>query len=140
MKPSEEVRRGELEGLLVEEEDRNVDKLMADVLTGRIAVEKATGRVVPRAGLYRLSEQRRLLLLLLAPHAARKLGHADAQLELSPEQLASQGQVPIKNCREQLSRLKGQGVISRGSNGYLLPPWNVLLAAETLSTGGTRSA
>ncbi len=127
-----------LEDLLVEEDDQNVDMLLGDVLKGRIAIEKATGRVVPRPGLYRLSEQRRLLLLLLAPHAARKLGHAEAQLELSAEQLASQGQVPIKNCREQLSRLKGQAVISRGSNGYLLPAWNVLLAAETLSTGRTR--
>jgi hypothetical protein len=122
----------ELEALLVENEEGDVDKLLLEALEGRIAMERGSGRIVPRPGLFKLSQPQRLIVLLLARHAALKLGLPDAKLEVPTEDLASCCQVPVKSCREQLSRMKAGGLINKGSSGYVLPSWNLLVAMGEL--------
>jgi hypothetical protein len=125
-------KSSELEGLLVENEEGNVDKLLFEALEGRIAMERSSGRIVPRPGLFKLSQPERLIVLLLARHAAMKLGLPEATLEVAAEQLATDSQIPVKSCREQLSRLKASGLVNKASSGYVLPSWNLLVAMDEL--------
>jgi hypothetical protein len=130
----------ELESLLVENQEGDIDRILREALEGRIAIEGSSGLVVPRPGLFKLSQSQRLVVILLARHAASRLGILNVSLEVPAEDLAGGAQVPVKNCRELLSRLKGIGLIQKGASGYFLPKWNILQAVGDLPSrqGGSK--
>jgi hypothetical protein len=132
MGAGEKQKQSELESLLVENEEGDVDKVLRMTLEGRIAIERSSGLIVSRPGLFKLSQAQRLIVLLLARHASYRLGIPNISLEASAEDLASGAQVPVKNCRELLSRLKASGLISKGTAGYTIPKWNLLQATRDL--------
>lgn len=129
---NETKRRSDLEALLVDGEERDVDRRLREVLDGKVAFERATGRVLVRPRLFRLGERQRLLVLLLARHALVRLGVRGAQLEVDPAVLAEEAQVALKSCREYLSRLKRKRIVEKKPRGYVLPTWNILFVADQL--------
>jgi hypothetical protein len=131
----DEKRRSELESLLVDAEEADTDRILREALGGRIAIDRNSGRVLPRQGLMGLSQSQRLVVLLLARHVLKRLGIGSGVLEADAGELANEGQIPLQTTRELLSRLKKQGIFAKGAAGYLVPDWNVLLAAEKLKTG-----
>lgn len=122
-----------LRSLIVDSTGTDTDELLFRVLENRIAFEKSTGRLLPRHGLFELDWKQRLLLLLLARRARLRLEFPAASEQATAAELAAEAQVPIKTCREYLSRLKSTGLIERKGEGYALPDWNTLRAAEELS-------
>jgi hypothetical protein len=127
--------KSELEKLLVDTTEGDVDRVLLEGLSGRVALDKATGRILPRPGLYKLPQRARLIVLLLARHALKILGLPGASTEASPEELAGESQVNVKSCREYLSRLKAEGLVQRAEKGYELPVWNIIRAADEIRIG-----
>lgn len=125
----------ELEALFADSEEADVDHRLRECLAGKVAIERATGRLLVKPPLFELPQQDRILTLLLARHAIRRLGVPDAQLEAEPTTLAGEGQVSLKNCREYLSRFKAKRVIEKGKTGYYVPDWNLLLIIDRVSGG-----
>jgi hypothetical protein len=128
-------QKSELEQLLVDTSEGDVDRILLEALSGRVALDKATGHILPRPGLYKLPQRGRLIVLLLARHALRILGLPGASSEAAPETLAAESQVQIKSCREYLSRLKSDGMVTKVDGGYQLPVWNILRAVDELKSG-----
>ena len=127
--------KSELEKLLVDTTEGDVDRILLEGLSGRVALDKATGRILPRPGLYKLPQRARLVVLLLARHALKILNLPGASTEASPEDLAGEGQVNVKSCREYLSRLKADGLVKRGEKGYEIPVWNIIRAVDEVRVG-----
>src|SRR2546428_800015 len=128
MKLKRSGNENELEALFADAEEADVDHRLRECLAGKVAIERATGRLLVKPLLFELPQQDRLLTLLLARHAIRRVGVADAQVEADPTTLAGEGQISLKNCREYLSRFKAKRLIEKGKTGYYLPEWNLLLA------------
>ena len=128
-----EKPRSELEGLFADAEEADVDRRLRECLTGKIAIERSTGRVLVKPELYKLVQQERILVLLLARQAGRRLGLPGVQLEVDPTILAAEAQVDVKNCREYLSRFKAKRVIERGKDGYYVADWNLLLVIDRVA-------
>lgn len=126
--------KSELEALLIDSEEADIDKRLREVLEGKVAFDRTSGRLVVRPGLFALGQRERVLVLLLGRHALVRLGLPDACLEVDPAVLAEQAQVPLKNCREYLSRLKSKRIVEKKARGYALPTWNILLIADELKT------
>ncbi len=130
--------KSELEALLVEAEEGDVDRRLREAVEGRVAFERATGRIIVRPPLLKLSQRQRILALLMARHVLSRLGLGSRELEVDPTVLANEAQVPLKNVREYLSKLKGEGKVTKGPKGYSVPSWNILLICDELgsSKGG----
>jgi|SRR5882672_476821 len=129
--------KSELEKLLVDTAEGDVDRILLEALSGRVALDKSTGKILPRPGLYKLPQRARLIVLMLARHAVRILTLPSASAEATPEALAAEAQVPVKSCREYLSRLKSSGVVQKGGVGYELPVWSIFRAVEELKSGSS---
>ncbi|HKV27290.1 MAG TPA: hypothetical protein VJN90_03315 [Candidatus Acidoferrales bacterium] len=129
-----EAAKSELEALLVDTEPEDTDRLLRSSLEGRVAFEKASGRLIVRPGLFDLSSPERILILLLARQAMRKLG-LEVPAEVDARVLATEAQVDLKGCREQLSRLKAKRRIDKNDGGYFVPTWNTFLIAKELCDG-----
>lgn len=127
-------RRSELEALFVESAEGDVDRVLRGALEGRVSFERATGRMLPRPGLFKLSQRKKIVVLLLARQALNRLEVAGARLEATAEELAGEGQMPAKSCGEQLSRLKASRLVQKGVHGYAIPSWNILAAAEYVAS------
>jgi len=125
-------KRSELETLLVDADEGDTDRILREALATRIAIDRTSGKVLPRQGLMTLSQSQRLIILLLARHALKRLGIGSGLIEARAEELANEGQIPLQTTRELLSRLKKQGIFSKTDDGYAVPDWNVLLAAERI--------
>ena len=126
------AKSSKLVGLLVDSEGVDAENFLFAVLDGRLAFEKTSGRILPKPSLYDLPGRKRLLVLLLARHAALKLGLASATIWASPSSLAAEAQMPLKTVGEYLSRLKSNGLVEKGADGYSLPAWNLLRAGAEL--------
>ncbi|MGB6484839.1 MAG: hypothetical protein WBE86_15240 [Candidatus Acidiferrales bacterium] len=124
--------KSELEALLVDTEPEDTDRLLRSCLEGRVAFDRASGRLIVRPGLFELSHPERILVLLLARQAMRKLG-LEVPVEVDARGLATEAQVDLKSCREQLSRLKAKRRIEKGDSGYFVPTWNTFLVAKDLT-------
>src|SRR2546427_2034755 len=124
--------KSELEALIVDNREGEIDRALRQVLEGRVAFEREGGRVLVRSGLYDLPQQQRLLVLLLARHAATRLGLPRAQLAVELATLAEEAQIGIKSCREYLSRLKARRIVQKTTTGYELPAWNIMALAGDL--------
>ena len=129
----------ELESLFADSGEADVDHRLRECLAGKVAIERATGRLLVKPPLFELPQQDRILALMLTRHAIRRLGVPDAQLEADPATLAGEGQVSLKNCREYLSRFKAKRVIEKGNAGYYVPDWNLLLVIDRVSGGKENS-
>jgi hypothetical protein len=129
--------KSELEKLLVDTAEGDVDRILLEALNGRVSLDRATGKILPRPGLYKMPQRGRLIVLLLARHAVRILTLPGANTEATPEALAAEAQVPVKSCREYLSRLKSSGVVQKGSVGYELPVWSIFRAVEELDSASS---
>lgn len=129
----EEGRVGskELEGLLVEEDEQAIDVLLREVL-GRFVGFTREGRFVMKPDFLKLSHQNRLLVALLARHAAVRLNLPRAAVEATPETLQQECMVPLKSCREYLSKLKRNRFLEKNSKGYFVPDWALSTAAKSL--------
>jgi hypothetical protein len=121
-----------LRSLIVDSTDSDTEESVFRALEGRVAFEKGSGRLLVRRGLFELDWKRRLLVLLLARRAMVRLGIPGALDEVGAAALAAESQVQLKTCREYLSRFKATGLIERKGDGYTLPEWNTLRAAEEL--------
>ncbi len=83
-----EDKRSELEALFVDRQEGNMDRALREALEGRVAIEKSSGRLLSKPGLFKLGQGQRLLVLLLARHALARLGLGEGDLELPTEELA----------------------------------------------------
>jgi hypothetical protein len=122
----------ELEALLVDSEEGDVDKALRQALEGRVALQRGQSRALSRPGLFELQLRDRLLLLLLARHAMKRLGLTEGLQASTAEMLASEGQIPVQRAREYLSRLKSRGVVGKTDEGYIIPSWNIIRAIDEL--------
>lgn len=129
----EPSKSSKLAGLVVDSDGPDAENFLFAVLDGRLAFERMSGRILPKPSLFELPGRKRLLVLLLARHAAMKLGLVSASVWASSTALASEAQMPLKTVGEYLSRLKAAGLIEKGAEGYSLPAWNLLRAGAELS-------
>jgi hypothetical protein len=121
-----------LKSLIVDSTGSDTEEVLFKALQNRISFEKTTGRLLPRQGLFELDGRRRLIALFLARQARGRLELPRGAEQANATELASESQMPVKTCREYLSRLKSIGIIERRGNGYYLPEWNILRAAEEI--------
>jgi DNA-binding transcriptional ArsR family regulator len=119
-----------LRSLIVDSTSSDTEEMLFRALQNRVSFEKTTGKLLPRQGLFELDGKRRLIALFLARQARLHLELPTAPEEASATELASESQMPVKTVREYLSRLKSGGLIERRGDGYVLPSWNTLRAAE----------
>jgi hypothetical protein len=127
-----EKHKSELEGLLVDAQEGDLDRALLAALEGRVALERSGKRLLPRPLLFDLSIRHRLLGLFLAREAMARLDLGEHEAEVEAAVLATESQVPIKTCREYLSRMVSQKLLEKGRQGYRLPRWNVLRALDEL--------
>lgn len=124
--------KSELEALLVETEEGDIDRRLREALEDRVVFERASGRIIVRPGLLKLSQRQRIVALLMARHVLSRLGIGSGELEVDPTILANEAQVLLKNVREYLSKLKREGKVAKGPKGYSVPSWNILLMCDEL--------
>jgi len=125
-------QKSELEALLVDEQEGDIDKALRHALEGRVALQRGQARVLSRPGLFELQLRDRLMVLLLARHAMKRLGLTEDLHISTAEMLAGEGQIPIQRTREYLSRLKSRGVVEKADGGYVIPSWNIIRAIDEL--------
>ncbi len=127
-------KRNELEGLLVDEDEQAGDKLLREVLEKFVGLTRE-GRVVTKPAYLKLSHQNRLLVSLMARQAMARLGLPSATVEASAEALEKEAMVPLKSCREYLSKLKKARLLDKNKRGYFVPLWSLSNVAGVLGRG-----
>jgi hypothetical protein len=124
-------RSKDLEALFVEEGEQAVDSKLRTVLEGYVGFTR-DGRIVTKPAFLKLSQQSRILVALLARQAMVRLKLEGALLERSAESLQEECLIPLKSCREYLSRLKKRRLIEKNASGYFVPIWAISTVAEAL--------
>lgn len=124
----------QLESLLVEDGPQALDTLLQETLSPFASFTR-TGHMVTKPEFLKLSHTNRLLVCLLGRHAMVRLSLPNATLELGAEQLEKECAVPLKSCREYLSRLKTHRLLDKNSNGYFVPTWAAQSVSENIKKG-----
>lgn len=124
--------RSILEDLLVDE-DKLTDELVKNSLAPHLGLSKSSDQIVPKPGFSELPQPTRILLYLVSRYAATKLKLPGASLSASVDKISENCMIPIKSCREILSRLKGTGLISKDQGGYLIPVHSLLRVTGELN-------
>ena len=130
----EGAKRNELQALLVDEDEQAADKLLREVLQRFVGLTRE-GRVVTKPQYLKLSHQNRLLVSLMARQAMVRLGLPSASVEASAEVLEREAMVPLKSCREYLSKLKKARLLDKNERGYFVPLWSLSNVAGVLGRG-----
>lgn len=117
-------KTNELESLLVEENEQAVDVLLRKALTGLVGFTRE-GSVITKPAFLQLSHQNRILVSLLARQAMVRLNLPNASAEAAPGILQAECMVPLKSCREYLSKLKKSRLVDKNAQGYFIPLWAV---------------
>ncbi len=124
----------ELEALFVEEGEQAVDAKLRSVLEGFVGFTR-DGRFHAKPAFLKLSHHKKILLTLLAGQAMVRLKLPGASAERTAESLQNECFVPLKTCRETLSRLKARRLIDKNNAGYFVPTWAISTVAETIEEG-----
>lgn len=124
-------KKSVLEELLIDE-DKVTDDLIKELLSPYVGLSKSEDKIVPKHGFADIPQPKRVLLYLLGRHAMERLKIPKASLSASTEKIAESCLVPLKSCREILSRLKGDGLIAKNKEGYLIPVHSLLRVAGEL--------
>jgi len=124
-------RSKELEGLFVDESEQAVDGLLRTTLEPFVGFTRE-GRVVTKPAFLELSHANRLLVMLLARQAAVRLSLPGATMEATAENLQQECMVPVKSCREYLSKMKAKRLLEKNAQGYLVPQWALPTVAGLL--------
>lgn len=111
---------------LLVDEDRVTDDLVRDLLISFVGLSKTEAKIVPKPPFTKLPHPQKILLYLLARHAMVRLKIPGASLAANAENIAEGSLVPIKSCRETLSRLKAAGLVEKGEDGYAIPAHSLL--------------
>jgi hypothetical protein len=114
----------ELEALFVEDGEQAIDSLLRATLEPLIGFTR-DGRLVSKASFLSMPDTMKILAVLLARLAMSRLHLPGAQPEASAEKLANDCAVPLKSCREHLSRFKARRLLEKNDSGYFVPTWEV---------------
>lgn len=121
----------ELEGLLVDEGEQAIDAVLRGVLEPYIGFMR-DGRMITKPQFLKLSDPTRILVALLGRQAMVRLGLPGAKAEASADRLQGECMVPLKSCREYLSRFKSRRLLAKNEVGYFVPTWAVSDVAATV--------
>ena len=114
----------ELEALFVDEGVQAIDSVLRTVLEQFVGFTR-DGRIITKPPYLKLSDPTRVLVSLLGRQAMARLKISGVRQEANPEELASECLVPVKSCREYLSRLKARRLLDKNEAGYFVPTWAV---------------
>jgi len=120
-----------LEGLFVDDSEQAIDSLLRSSLEPIIGFTRE-GRLVTKAPFLKMPDTSKIIAVLLARQAMTRLHLPAARPEAGPEQLATECAVPVKSCREYLSRLKAKRLLEKNEGGYFVPTWAVPEATEAI--------
>jgi hypothetical protein len=122
----------ELESLFVDESgEEAIDTVLRTVLEQFVGFTR-DGKIVTRQSFLKLSDPTRILVALLARRAMVRLNIPGAKQEAGADQLAAECLVPLKSCREHLSRYKSRRLLEKNLTGYFVPAWAVPDAAAAV--------
>ncbi len=121
----------ELEALFVDDNEQAIDSLLRTCLEPIIGFTR-DGRLVTKAPFLKLPDTARILAALLARQAMVRLHVPGAKAEAGAEQLGTDCAVPIKSCREYLSRFKSRRLLDKNESGYFVPIWAIPEVAEVI--------
>lgn len=125
----------ELEGLFVEDGEQAIDAVLRSALENLVGLTR-DGRLIPKPAFQKLSDPNRVLVALLAKQAMARLRIPDAGPEATADRLAEECMVPVKSCREYLSRFKSRRLLDKNQKGYFIPAWAVSSVAEAVQKKG----
>jgi hypothetical protein len=126
---TENASSNELEALFVDDDQPAIDGALRMALAPVVGFTR-DGKLVPKPPFLKLPDTGKILAALLARQAMTRLKIAGATLEATAETLADECAVPVKSCREHLSRFKSRKILDKNDNGYFLPVWSITEAAE----------
>jgi len=129
-----EQQTNPLQSLLVDEGEQAIDIRLSEALKNFLAFTKE-GRLVTKPEFLKLSHPNRILVVLLGRHAMVRLSLPDSVPEATPEVLEKDCLVPLKSCREYLSRLKTRRMLEKNEKGYYIPTWALTTAADAVNKG-----
>jgi hypothetical protein len=121
----------ELEGLLVDDGEPAIDGLLRRVLEPYVRLTRE-GRLITTERFLSLSDPNKILVFLLGRRAMIRLNIPNAAAEASADVLHSECGVPLKSCREYLSRLKARRLLERNEKGYFVPGWAISAVAAAV--------
>jgi hypothetical protein len=119
------VSQTELESLFVDESgEEAIDTVLRTVLEQFVGFTR-DGKLVTKQRFLKLSDPNRILVALLARRAMVRLNVPGAKQEAVADQLGAECLVPLKSCREYLSRYKARRLLEKNAAGYFVPAWAV---------------
>lgn len=121
----------ELEGLFVDRSEQAIDTVLRSVLEQFVGFTR-DGRIVTKPAFLKLAGPSRIMVVLLARQAMLRLGIPGATQEATPDNLAPECLIPLKACREYLSRLKARRLLDKSTAGYFVPTWAVSAASAAI--------
>lgn len=121
----------ELEALFVDDSEQAIDSILRSCLEPVIGFTRE-GKLVTKAPFLKLSDSARILAALLARQAMSRLRLLGARSEATAEELAGDCAIPIKSCREYLSRFKTRRLLEKNDAGYFVPIWAIAEVAEAV--------
>jgi hypothetical protein len=120
-----------LEALLLDGDEVN-RALLAESLSGLVAVDKKTGDLVLRSDYNSLDTRGKLLAYLLGVKAALLLGLAEDGTA-SPKEIVARTGMPKGTVNPKLTQLYGERSVSKTSAGaYFIAPHQIAGAIQTL--------
>ena len=128
----DDKKGSELEGLFVDDGDDAVDAVLRATLEKFVGITR-DGKTVPKPAFLKLSDPQKILIALLARLAKVRLNIPGYVREGTADELASECIVPVKSCREYLSRLKARKLLEKADSGYFVPNWAVSNVAAEIS-------
>ena len=122
----------ELEALIVDDSDEAIDIVLRRALEPYMRFSRE-GRMIRKEPFLMLSDPAKLLVHLLGRRAMTRLSLPNAAAEVTADVLHTECGVPLKSCREYLSRFKGRRLLEKDSHGYFVPTWAVADVAAAVS-------
>jgi len=121
---AEKQAGSELEALFLDDTEQAVDGMLRATLEPIIGFTR-DGKLVTKSALLKLPDISRILAALLARQAMVRLKLPNARVEATADQLENEVAVPLKSCREHLSRLKARRMLDKNDSGYFVPVWAI---------------
>ena len=132
MSTIESGQSSELAALFVEDSEQAVDGLLRSTLEPLLGLTR-DGKVITKPAFVKLSIPARILSILLARQAMVRLKVPGAKASATPEELETECLVPLKTCREVLSKLKARRILVKNDEGYVVPVWSVPQAVANVT-------
>ena len=129
--PNEQTAPSELEALFVEDNETALEGLMRSALEPVIGLTRE-GRLITKSPFLKLADTSKILTVLLAKQAMTRLNLPSAKPQATADQLEEICQVPLKSCRENLSRLKAKRLLEKDDAGYFVPGWAISDVCQVL--------